>query len=68
MAEIVNLRVARKRKRRADKSKDAGASRTLHGRSAADRQAGDLQRGLDVKRLEAHRRDPQGPAGDDGAA
>ena len=40
MAEIVNLRLARKRKLRADRESVAATNRALHGRSKAER-AGD---------------------------
>ncbi|TIP55651.1 MAG: DUF4169 family protein, partial [Mesorhizobium sp.] len=37
MADIVNLRQARKQKARADKERLAEQNRALHGRSKADR-------------------------------
>jgi hypothetical protein len=57
VAEIVNLRQARKRKRRDDKARDAAASRLLHGRTAGEKSRTGLERELEEKRLEAHRRD-----------
>ena len=38
MAEIVNLRIARKRKARAEQEAHASGQRALHGRSKADKQ------------------------------
>jgi hypothetical protein len=37
MAEIVNLRMARKQKARAGREKDAAENRALHGRSKSER-------------------------------
>ena len=58
MTEIVNLRLARKRKRRADKESTADENRIQHGRSAAEKAQASDQRALLSNRLEAHRRDP----------
>lgn len=60
MAEISNLRQARKRKRRADKERDAEANRLRFGRSAAAKAGERLDRDLAERRLEGHRRDPSG--------
>jgi Domain of unknown function (DUF4169) len=62
MAEIVNLRQARKRKARADKERAAEENRALHGRSKAEklRDAEAARKSRDF--LEGHRRDR--PAGD----
>ena len=57
MAEIVNLRQARKRKKRGDKERDADENRRAHGRSAAEKTKARLMREIDEKRLEAHRRE-----------
>jgi hypothetical protein len=57
MAEIVNLRQARKRKRRDDKERDAAANRALHGRTGGEKAKIRLERSLEQKRLDAHRRD-----------
>lgn len=62
MAEIVNLRQARKQKARADKERMAEQNRALHGRSKAvkarDADAAKKSQNL----LEGHRRER--PAGD----
>ena len=60
MAEIVNLRQARKRKRRDDKERAAAANRASHGRSASDKAKSGLERSLEEKRLDAHRREDRG--------
>ncbi|GAA4481895.1 DUF4169 family protein [Gluconacetobacter asukensis] len=66
MAEIVNLRLARKRKARAEQAAVAATNRALHGRTAAerdrDRQEADrARRTLDGARLPSGtERDGQG--------
>lgn len=57
MAEIVNLRQARKRKRRDERERDAAANRLLHGQTGGEKAKLRLSRALDEKRLEGHRRD-----------
>lgn len=57
MAEIVNLRQARKAKARAEKDQAAEANRAKFGRTKAER---DLQRKLSDKQnrdLDSHKRD-----------
>ena len=58
MSDIVNLRQARKRKRRADEARQAAEKRTTHGQSAATRKARRLKHEFDAKRHEGHRRTP----------
>lgn len=60
MADIVNLRQARKRKRRSDSAKDAAANRLVHGQSGSDKARRRLTGELEHKRLEGHRRDRSG--------
>lgn len=64
MGEIVNLRMARKRKARAQGEKAAGENRLLHGRSKAERSAtkGENQRAEAAH--EAHRRERPEPGED----
>ena len=57
MAEIINLRQARKRKRRSDKEDAAAANRRTHGRPAAEKTATRLVRDLEARRVEGHRRE-----------
>ncbi len=64
MADLVNLRQARKRKRRAEAQSKADANRALHGRAAAEKNADFLVRTLESKRLDAHRREPTAASGE----
>jgi Domain of unknown function (DUF4169) len=65
MGEIVNLRQARKRRRRADKESAADVSRREHGTPKSERTKAMLLRALAEKQLEAHRREDGEPGGDD---
>ncbi|MGH6926555.1 MAG: DUF4169 family protein [Propylenella sp.] len=58
MSEIVNLRQARKRKRRAVKEREAAANRAAHGVPSAEKRAARATEALAEKRLEGHRREP----------
>ena len=60
MPDIVNLRLARKRRRRAEKEHAAAENRAVYGRSADAVRHQEQVRALDRKRLEGHRRDPSG--------
>ena len=63
MGGTINLRQARKRKRRAEREREAQQNRLTHGRRADERaQAGRL-RELEAGRLEAHRREPSAESG-----
>lgn len=63
MAEIVNLRRARKRKSRDQAAGHADAQRTRHGRPKAERKLESARRGQADARLEGHRLDqPDGDA------
>jgi hypothetical protein len=57
MAEIVNLRKARKAKTRADKDAQAAENRVKFGRTKEERRSADAAERLARRRLEAHRRD-----------
>lgn len=57
MAEIVNLRLARKRKARAEKDVDAAENRVRFGRTRAERERLEAEERLAAKRLDAHKRD-----------
>ncbi|MEO4000113.1 DUF4169 family protein [Mesorhizobium sp. CAU 1732] len=57
MAEIVNLRAARKQKLRSEKEKAADANRVLHGRSKAERLASKAEREKRDAAHDAHRID-----------
>jgi len=65
MAEIVNLRTARKRKARAKKEAEAEENRTRHGLSRAERLAAGRVRQEDTRHVEGHRRSPRGGTPDD---
>lgn len=61
MAEIINLRQARKRKKRADKTAEAAENRVRHGRTKAESrgQAEDRaksEKTLDGKKLDSDKR------------
>jgi hypothetical protein len=61
MADIVNLRQARKRKARAEKEAQAQANRVAFGRTKEERRLGEAQTDLETRRLEGHRLDPKEP-------
>ncbi|WP_041544710.1 MULTISPECIES: DUF4169 family protein [Chelativorans] len=56
MGELVNLRLVRKRKNRAQKEQIAAENRTRFGQPRAKREADRRAEALDAARLEAHRR------------
>ncbi len=58
--EIVNLRRARKQRKRIAATKDSAAKRAGSGLARAEREATKRARGLDEKRLDAHRREVAG--------
>lgn len=55
MAEVVNLRLARKAKARAGREADAAANRAAHGRPKAERDLAEARAELEIRRVEAHR-------------
>lgn len=57
MAEIINLRKARKGKARAEKEAGAAESRAKAGRTKAEKAVGAAQKELTERTLDAHRRD-----------
>lgn len=58
MPEIINLRMARKRKAREEKSKKADANRILHGLSTGIRKQAARENELIKARLESNKRAP----------
>ncbi len=56
MADIINLRQARKAKARAEKEKTADANRLAFGRTKAEKQVTKLEKSRVDKALEAHKR------------
>ncbi|MET0529456.1 MAG: DUF4169 family protein [Microvirga sp.] len=57
MAEIINLRQARKNKARADKEARADQNRATFGRTKAEKDLTKAERGMAERRLDAHKRD-----------
>lgn len=58
MAEIINLRLARKQKARLDKERLAQQNRAAHGRTKAEREAATVETARLREHVEAHRREP----------
>lgn len=63
MADIVNLRMARKRKARAEKEAAAAEARAVHGRSKAEKALDAAREDKARRGVDAHRRER--PADDD---
>jgi hypothetical protein len=59
MGEVVNLRMARKRKAREDASRLAEQNRITHGRTKQERELTEAERALAAKKLEAHKRETE---------
>lgn len=57
MAEIFNLRLARKRKHRAEARAIAETNRVQHGRSKTEKQIVEAERQAAERHLDGHRRD-----------
>ena len=57
MAEIVNLRLARKARDRRQREAAADANRVLHGRTKAERAAAEAERARTDKALDGARRE-----------
>jgi hypothetical protein len=68
MAEIINLRKARKAKARADKETKADENRARFGRPSQEQMSTEATREMQDRKLDAHRRDGAGddPEPDDG--
>mgnify|MGYP001088320707 FL=1 len=64
MAEIVNLRQARKQKARSEKERIAAENRAIHGRSKSERERESLLESKATTLLDAHRRSPDREPGD----
>ena len=58
MADLINLRRARKTRDRARKKAEADANAARHGRSKAERTLTDAQQAKARTDLDAHKRDP----------
>ncbi|MEZ0170059.1 DUF4169 family protein [Microvirga sp. TS319] len=57
MAEIINLRQARKQKARAEKEARAEQNRIAFGRTKAERELTRAERELAERRIDSHKRD-----------
>lgn len=57
MAEVINLRLARKARTRSKAADQAAANRALHGQTRAERQRQQTEAARTVSRLDAHQRD-----------
>lgn len=58
MAEIINLRMARKARDRDEKERAAAANRAAHGRSLAERRQAEAERERLARTVESARREP----------
>lgn len=56
MGDVVNLRRARKRKKRDDENLVAEGNRLRFGRPAADRKLDEARQELETRRLDGHKR------------
>jgi Domain of unknown function (DUF4169) len=66
-ADILNLRLARKRRERQAREEEAARNRLVHGESKAARQERRLGAAKAARDLEAHRRETGAPASADGS-
>jgi hypothetical protein len=61
MAEIINLRQARKQKARAEKEVRANENRIAFGRTKAEKNLSQAEQNLAKSRLDSHKRDDEKP-------
>jgi hypothetical protein len=59
MAEIINLRRARKAKAKTEAESQAAANRIAFGRSKAEKETGRAVQSLETQRLDGHRLEPK---------
>ncbi|MCW2315397.1 hypothetical protein M2322_000931 [Rhodoblastus acidophilus] len=55
MGEVVNLRLARKRRERDERESEADSNRIKHGLSKAEKTLASARRDQDVRKLDGHR-------------
>jgi hypothetical protein len=58
MTTVVNLRIARKRRQRAEKERAAAANRAVHGRTKAEKERQRLETERAATALDGHRLEP----------
>jgi Domain of unknown function (DUF4169) len=61
MAEIINLRTARKRRERSEKETLAANNRATFGRTKSEEKLTKAEQALELKRLDDHKRDDERP-------
>lgn len=61
MAEIINLRQARKQKARTEKEARAEQNRITFGRTKAEKDLTEAERDLARRRIDSHKRDDETP-------
>lgn len=61
MGEVVNLRMARKRRKRDDDDAQARENRIRFGRTKAQKRGEDMEQDLARRSFDAHKRDEPGP-------
>ncbi len=57
MADVINLRLVRKRKARVEKDEQAAGNRVKFGQTKAERKKREAVENLAAKRLDGHKRD-----------
>ena len=61
MKAVVNLRLQRKRRQRAEKDRRAAENRAIHGRTKAEKQRDRLESERVAAFVDGHRREPDEP-------
>jgi hypothetical protein len=59
MADIINLRRARKTKARGEREKQAEANRIAFGRTRSEKEATRAEQERSTRAIDAHKRDPE---------
>ncbi len=59
MADVINLRLARKARSRSKAAQQAAENRALHGQSGSERRLKAAENERQVRQLDAHRREPE---------
>jgi hypothetical protein len=61
MTAVVNLRLARKRRKRAESERAAAENRAIHGRPKAEKERRRLDKERSAAFIDGHRREPNEP-------